>query len=86
MCDKSDCLLKKSFRSLGWEICRRTGYTFKDIYIYWCEPIQEHVVYLNGDFAGYVEGFWHQGHIYRHYSGEEPIRKVYYKQKRPSRN
>lgn len=67
--DKPDCLLRKEFRTLGWEICRRTGYTFDDIYIHWHDMVGEHVVYLKGKFAGYVEGFWMQGHIYNHYDG-----------------
>lgn len=75
MSDRHDCLLREEFRTLGWEICRRTGYNFNDIYIYWHEIVREHVVVLNGKFAGYVEDFWQQGHIYNHYCGEDPILK-----------
>ena len=63
--------MRENFRTLGWEICRRTGYTFNDIYIHWHNIVQEHVVYLKGKFAGYVDGFWQQGHIYRHYGGSD---------------
>ena len=76
MSDKPDCLLRSEFRSLGWEICRRTGYTFDDIYIHWHSVVGEHVVYLDGKFAGYVEGFWQQGHIYLHYDSTPLVRHI----------
>lgn len=74
MCDKTDCLLKKEFRTFGWEICRRTGLTFDDIYIHWHEMVQEYVVYIKDEFAGYIDGFWQQGHIYHYYDDKPPKR------------
>lgn len=31
---------------------------YKDIYIDYNNPCGEDVVYIKGDFSGYVEGFW----------------------------
>ncbi len=64
-----DCVLKSEFRTLGWEICRRTGLTFNDVYIYWHGNVGEHVVMIQDKFAGYAEEFWLQGHIERYVRG-----------------
>lgn len=67
--NNEDCVLKSSFRTLGWEICRRTGLTFEDIYVYWHGNVGEHVVMVKGEFCGYVDGFWKQGHLRKYERG-----------------
>ncbi|AUR92301.1 hypothetical protein NVP1170O_188 [Vibrio phage 1.170.O._10N.261.52.C3] len=76
MSKESGCLLKSEFPSLGWEICRRTDLTFDDIYIYHHKNVGEYVVMIRGKFAGYVDGFWHQGHLDKYIGGSNDIKRV----------
>ncbi len=72
MSSKTDCVLRSEFRTLGWEICRRTGLTFDDIYVYWHDIVGEHIVKLDGEFCGYVDGFWQQSNIHCKYKLPRP--------------
>ena len=45
-------------KTLIWELCRILNITFKDVYIDYNNCCGEDVVYIKGEYVGYVEDFW----------------------------
>ena len=45
-------------KTLIWELCRILNITFKDIHIDYNNCCGEDVVYIKGEYVGYVEDFW----------------------------
>ena len=39
-------------------LCNQCNVVYKDIYIDYNNPCGEDVVYIKGEFSGYVEDFW----------------------------